>query len=300
MGSVFRARHVKLPRWFAIKVLHPRLVDNAKVRRRFEREAELAGRLAHKNVVGVVDFGEVDGISYLVMELAPGRPMCELLCAPFAHDRAVNLIGQILDGLDHAHTRGLVHRDLKPENVMVENVDGTEVARIVDFGIAVLHEADGERKDRLTTNGLVLGTPQYMAPEVATARAFDHRADLFAVGVMSYELLTGRLPFDGDGVTVVHANVHDATPSMRTRAPGAFVEPALEAFTHALMAKQPHHRPASAAAARALLARADQVRTPRPRVAVGMRPLTPPDPIALGSAQTQALATLELDTQDSE
>jgi serine/threonine protein kinase len=275
MGCVYRARHVRLERLFAIKLLHPRLRSDAKVVRRFAREAELAGKLSHPNVVGVVDVGEIDGAMYLVMDLATGARLSELFArAPFSRSRAVRIIRQLCDGLEHAHGRGLIHRDLKPDNVIVER--GSELARIVDFGIALLRD---EETDRITTEGIVLGTPHYMAPELASAASFDHRVDLFALGVICFEMLTARMPFKGSGVEVVYANVHDETPAM----PG--VDPRLEYFTRRLMAKRPDDRPASAAAARTLL---DDISDepddePPPRFTLRER-------VALGSAQTIALA----------
>src|SRR5688572_1252854 len=137
MGAVYKAKHVKVGRAFAVKVLHPKLLEDLKVAQRFEREAELAGRLRHPNVVGVVDVGETnDGLRYMVMDFAEGDDLAELLGeAPMPAPRIVNLTRQLLEGLYHAHEAGLIHRDFKPENVIVElDMHGTEVPRIVDFG----------------------------------------------------------------------------------------------------------------------------------------------------------------------
>jgi serine/threonine-protein kinase len=289
MGSVFRARHVRLPRSFAIKLLHPRLLSDPKVVKRFDREARLAGKLSHPNVVAVLDVGEVEGVSYLVMDLAIGPQLSALLpAAPFEPARAVRLLRQLCDGLEHAHDRGLIHRDLKPENVIVETQGDHEVARIVDFGIAILRDgADGE--GRVTTGGIVLGTPHYMAPELATGGAFDHRVDLFALGVIAYELLCGRMPFAGSGVEVVHANVREDAPPMAVRAPGVVVDPDLEAFARQLMARKPEARFATAAAARAALDQIEVAPSPSPPPR-----LTPREVIALGSAETVAVTTLPL------
>ncbi len=299
MGDVFRARHVRLPRLFAIKVLHPRLLSDAKLLKRFVREAQLAGRLSHRNVVGVVDFGEVDGVAYLVMELAMGSPLSLLMPeAPLEPARAISILRQLCDGLDHAHNHGLVHRDLKPDNVIIERNGDDEVVRIIDFGIAVLRESSGDTTERLTTGGLVLGTPHYMAPEVATGRPFDHRADLFALGVISYELLCGRMPFDGDGVDVVHANVSQDAPVMSSRAPGVRVDPRLEVFTRALMARDPTDRPPNAALARSLLddiASRVEPTTHVPADGHWQRTIAA-SAFALGSAETIAISTLEQPT----
>ncbi len=311
MGNVFRARHVKVGRSFAIKVLHDRLRTDPKILMRFAREAEIAAKLRHENVVGVLDVCEVGNEAFLVMEYAPGRTLAELIAAsaPFAHARAVSIISQLLSGLEHAHGLGLIHRDLKPDNVIVEHTPEREIPRIVDFGIAILRENAASRDSgRITTDGLVLGTPQFMAPELATGRAFDHRVDLFALGVICFEMLTGRMPFDGDGVDVALANVSASTPAMGVRVPSVHVDPLLEAFTRKLMAKRPDERFASAADARRVLdllatdpkaAARDLATATLPRkpssssspvvITPAERMHTPEEMAAIGSAKTQAL-----------
>jgi serine/threonine-protein kinase len=304
MGSVYRARHVRLPRSFAIKLLHPRLLSDAKIVKRFEREARLAGKLSHPNVVAVLDVGEVDGVAYMVMELAVGRCLSDLLEeAPFERARAIRILRQLCDGLEHAHYHGLVHRDLKPENVIVELQGDEEVARIVDFGIAILREGadDSSTQERVTTGGIVLGTPHYMAPELATGCPFDHRVDLFALGVISYELLTGRMPFRGSGVEVLHSNIREDAPPMAVRAPGIVVDSSLEAFTRQLLARRPEARFPTAAAARQALDHADRasraasdlVRAALASTRMSSRHITPLQAQALGSAETIAMSTLE-------
>ena len=258
MGAVYRAKHVKVGRAFAVKVLHAQLLEDPKMAQRFEREAELAGRLRHPNVIGVVDVGETpDGMRYTVMDFAKGADLATLLEeAPFRPARVLHLTRQLLEGLYHAHEAGLIHRDFKPENVIVEKDDhGVEVPRIVDFGIAILREG-GDSQDsagRLTTNGLVLGTPHYMAPEQAVADPIDHRIDLFALGIVVYEMLCGRLPFDGSGAEIARANLLLDPPAISERVPYLEVDPLLEAFARRLMAKKRDQRPATAKAARELL-----------------------------------------------
>ncbi len=256
MGTVYRARHARIGRVFAIKVLHRRLSEKAKLVRRFHREAEIAARLRHPNVAAVIDQGDTDdGLHFLVMELAPGRSLADLLGgAPMPADRAIPLIRQMCDGLQHAHDAGLVHRDFKPENVIVEaQGDGREIARIVDFGVAILRDDVGAEHDRLTTAGIAIGTPHYMAPEQVRGDALDHRADLFALGLVCYEMLTGRLPFEGTGVEVAHANLERATPPMGMRTPTAEIDPLLEELVQQLLAKDPAQRPQSASAVREVL-----------------------------------------------
>lgn len=258
MGAVYKARHVKVGRPFAVKILHKHLLEDSKVAQRFEREAELAGRLRHPNVIGVVDVGEsADGTRYMVMDFAEGEDLGSLLAdAPLPPERIIHLCRQILEGLYHAHEAGLIHRDLKPENVIIERDDhGVEVPRIVDFGIAILREvgSSADSASRLTTNGLVLGTPHYMAPEQAVADPIDHRIDLFALGIVIYEMLSGRLPFDGSGAEVARANLLLDPPAIAKRVPDLHVDPLLEAFARRLLQKRRDDRPATAKIARELL-----------------------------------------------
>ena len=258
MGSVYKARHVKVGRPFAVKVLHPRLLEDTKTLQRFEREAELAGRLHHPNVIGVVDVGETnDGLRYMVMDFAEGHDLAALLAeAPMPPERVINLTRQMLEGLYHAHEAGLIHRDFKPENVIVEkDTHGDEVPRIVDFGIAILREGgtSSDGTGRLTTNGLVLGTPHYMAPEQAVNDPIDHRIDLFALGIMIYEMLCGKLPFDGHGAEVARANLLLDPPLIADRVPYLEVDPLLEALSRRMMAKKRDARPATAKAALGIL-----------------------------------------------
>jgi serine/threonine-protein kinase len=256
MGSVYRARHVKVGRAFAIKILHLDLLDDSKLKRRFVREAELAGTLKHTNTVTVVDVDEFEGLHYIAMEYAEGPTLGDIISsqAPLPAPRAIALVQQLCDGLHHAHEKGLIHRDFKPDNVIVEAHDAREVPRIVDFGIAIVRDdASSAERERLTTAGITLGTPHYMAPEHVTGQAIDHRIDLFALGVVMYEMLSGAMPFDGDGVDVARANLLEDTPPMSVRAPNVDVDPLLEAFTRKLLSKAPDARFASARAARDVL-----------------------------------------------
>ena len=225
MGTVYRAVHIKVGRRFAVKVLHPHLLDNDKVVQRFRREAELSAQMHHANVVAAFDVGTTaEGLHYLVMEYVDGRDLATLMTeAPMPPPRVLSLLRQLCDGLHHAHQRGLVHRDFKPQNVIVErDADGVEVPRILDFGIAALSASADPDGERLTSRGIVLGTPQYMAPEQAVGDDLDHRVDLFALGVVLYEMLSGELPFDGTGVQVARANLMLDPPPISSRVPGSW------------------------------------------------------------------------------
>jgi serine/threonine-protein kinase len=245
LGRVYRARHTRMSRRYAIKVPFGEVAYDPKVRVRFANEAEAASRLAHPNVIGVVDFGETpEGLLYMAMDYAEGQTLAELIAqnGPLAREWVVRFTRQIAEGLAHAHDRGLIHRDLKPDNVIIER-DGDR-PRIVDFGLAIFREQEGGA--RLTTQGTVLGTPHYMAPEQATGQALDGRTDLFALGLIMYEMLCGKLPFEGSPVQVARANLSAPMPLISERVPGLDVDASLEAVCRTLVEKRPEDRPPSA------------------------------------------------------
>jgi eukaryotic-like serine/threonine-protein kinase len=287
MGSVYRARHIRVGREVAIKVLHDHLVRDPVMVERFEREAAIAAKLDHKNLISVIDFGETAGKQKLmVLELARGQNLAELVAqGPIEPARVMYLTAQILAGLEHAHAAGLVHRDLKPENIIVTIDDsGADVPKIVDFGIAVLR--DGSDGRRLTAVGTVLGTPAYMAPEHAKGFEVDARSDLFALGVIVFELLAGKLPFDGSGVEVALANITKDPPRIAERS-NVQVGPLLEAFMRRLMARQQSDRFQSARAALDVLELIDS----HPDVATDI--LLPRPPRLPSHAPMAMAATLE-------
>lgn len=254
MGTVYRAQAADGEhRSVAVKIMHPRLRSNTIQRMRFEREAELASRLRHKNLVQVFDRGVMpDGSQYVVMELVEGRDLAQLRReTPMSAPRVLRLMQQICDGLEHAHEHGVIHRDLKHQNVIVaRDPQGREIARIVDFGVALVQRS---RARRLTPALHTVGSPYGMAPEAAVGQPIDHRVDLFALGVISYQLLCGVMPFEGTGHEVVHQNLAAPTPWMAERAPGVAVDPLLELWTRRLLSKRPEGRFASARAAREML-----------------------------------------------
>ena len=247
MGTVYRARHTKLARNVALKVMHEHLMHEPKLLERFHREAKVAARLAHPNVAAVLDLGVTeDRKQVMVLELVEGRSLGELMEEALSLDRILRFVEQLLRGLEHAHAAGLVHRDLKPDNVIVEQAaDGREVARIVDFGIATLAQPD-ESVDRLTGTGMIVGTPLYMAPEQARAEPVDHRADLYALGIMLYEMLSGTSPFEGTAMEVAVAKMDKDPPPISVRAPDVVVDRVVVAYLDRLIARDPARRFSSA------------------------------------------------------
>ena len=197
MGRVYLGEHVKMNRQCAIKVMSPSLVNDAESAARFAREASNAARIIHPNVAAVFDYGESDGLIYLVMEFVDGEPLARILAreAPFSIDRAIDLASQIADGLGAAHELGIVHRDLKPDNILVTRTrGGKEVAKVVDFGIAkAIQEGAGEG---LTQTGQVIGTPEFMSPEQLLGDPVDARTDLYALGCILHLMLTASPPFN--------------------------------------------------------------------------------------------------------
>jgi serine/threonine protein kinase len=182
-----------LERKVAIKVLNPQLTRDEQFRQRFVNEARIQGSLRHPNIVGLHSFFEQDGIYYMVLEFAPGRTLKDLIAAegPLSEARARKILAQILDALAYAHDRDVIHRDIKPSNIMIDKDDRVKV---MDFGIARIM-SDGH----LTKTGFKLGTLYYMSPEqILTPREVDHRTDIFSAGIVLYEMLTGRLPYNTD------------------------------------------------------------------------------------------------------
>jgi tRNA A-37 threonylcarbamoyl transferase component Bud32 len=223
MGAVFRARHLLLKRDVAVKVLHPELGANPDVSKRFDREAQSAARLDHPNIIPVTEFGSTDdGMKYMVMQLLSGKELGELMGRPLDPLRAIDLEIQILRGLEHAHNNGVVHRDLKPENVFVTtDHDDEEILKLVDFGIAKIIDEDEEDDSQpLTRMGLVFGTPHYMSPEQATGSLVDHRTDIYSAGILLYQMLAGRLPFDHeDPVSLIRMQVSVDPPPLPKTVP---------------------------------------------------------------------------------
>lgn len=204
MGAVYRAKHIHMQKDVALKVLHQTMSSNSEVVKRFEREAVAAGRIQHPHVAGASDFGRLaDGSFYLVLEYIGGQSLGGLMEEVGAMDpaRACRIAIQIASALSAAHAEGIVHRDLKPENVMLPRGDHEgDIVKVLDFGMAKMAETDDTAATKLTMHGAVYGTPAYMAPEQAAGNEVDHRADLYALGLMLYEMVAGEPPFTSDQV----------------------------------------------------------------------------------------------------
>jgi serine/threonine-protein kinase len=237
MGGVYRARDDLLERKVALKVMNPEVAVDPSYVSRFHREAKAASRLDHPNSMRVIEFGaEPDGLLYIAMEYLEGRDLYKVIHEdwPLSEARIADVMMKALAAISVAHEMGVIHRDLKPENIMIldrKDDEGQDIVKVCDFGIAKITETDkdpgapeGAPKTagtKLTTAGLVVGTPEYMSPEQARGEKLDARSDLYAMGIILYQLLTGRTPFMGESplaVVLAHVNEEPAAPS--THYPG--------------------------------------------------------------------------------
>jgi len=246
MADVYRAHDPHIDRPLAVKVLKAEFREHAEYAARFLREARAAGALSHRGIVTVYDVGEVDGFPFIVMELLDGEPLSDTLKRGALQPSQVIGIGlQLADALAYAHGQGVIHRDIKPSNIML-SPDGTTI-KLLDFGIAQLAEADPlfEEQSFRTQIGQVIGTPRYMSPEQALGQEMDARSDLYSVGVVLYEMLSGRRAFAGGSVATLTAQIVNTDP-----APLAEVAPnvprGIQFIVHKAMAKQPAQRFADA------------------------------------------------------
>src|SRR6478736_6009913 len=280
MGIVYRATQLALDRTVAIKVLHHEFAADAHFAERFAREAKAASRLDHPNSIHVFDFGqEPDGLLYLAIEFVEGFDLFEWLAdhSPVAPRAIVDLLSQVLAALAVAHDMGVIHRDLKPENIMI--VRGTsdegrevDVVKVCDFGIAKILQpatepssAPTEPRRKRSSTGLIVGTPAYMSPEQARGEQLDARSDLYAVGIVLYELLTGNVPFEAEtplGFALKHVSEPPARPSARV----ASVDPELEAICLQALSKNPADRYQNAREMRLALQRFASKLAPLPLV----------------------------------
>ena len=250
MGEVYKATHVTLDMPVALKILKKTLLADSAIVGRFHQEARAASRLRHRNVIAVTDFGQTDdGTLYMAMEYIDGKSLGRLIAEekPLAERRIVHICGQILSALEEAHASRILHRDLKPENVMVESRRSElDLVKVLDFGIAKL-QAPEEQRAALTKTGIVCGTPGYMSPEQWSGEPLDARSDLYSVGVILYEMLTGRLPFEAK-TPVEMARAQLSGPPVRpsVRRGGEGVSPDLEALVMRALSHDREERPARA------------------------------------------------------
>jgi serine/threonine protein kinase len=257
MGTVYRATHLLIDRPVAIKVLNPHFVEDEEAQERFRREARAAGRLQHQNAVAVTDFGRTgEGLVYIVMELLVGRSLREVLAreAPLDAARAVSLMLQISAAVAAAHEARVIHRDLKPGNIfVVQRKHAPPVVKVLDFGIAKLAadaiEDEEDDQQTLTKVGVMIGTPRYMSPEQCDGVKLTPASDVYSLGIILYEMLTGTTPFSGSTALAIAMKHSKEIP----RAPREFVSsipaPLEEVVLHALE-KKPDNRPPDAGAFR--------------------------------------------------
>ncbi len=268
MGSVYRALQISLEKRIAVKILHSHLRSDGNFVERFHREAKAASRLDHPNIVRVIDFGEdasddpvMNGRLFIAMELLEGRDLFQVIQDdfPLPRERTIEIMRQTLAAVASAHDQGIIHRDLKPENVMISvrtNDDGEAIdfIKVCDFGIAKMTERDAsdEESRKLSVHGLLVGTPEYMSPEQARGEKLDPRSDVYALGVVLYQMLVGRVPFEGtQPLDVALRHLADDPQPPRERVPDA--DPTLEIVCLTAMSKARDKRYQSAREMRAVL-----------------------------------------------
>jgi eukaryotic-like serine/threonine-protein kinase len=288
MADVYCAEDTHLGREVALKVLHRRFAQDEEFVERFRREASAAAGLQHPNVVGVFDRGKHDGTYYIAMEYLPGRTLKEIVAteAPLDQAGVVDLGIQILEAAGFAHRHGVIHRDFKPHNVIVDEVGQ---AKVTDFGIARAGASE------MTETGSIMGTAQYLSPEQAQGHAVTAASDLYSIGVMFYEMLAGRLPFEGDSaVAVALKHLSEPPPPISHYRPD--VHPALESVVMAALAKDPAQRWQSAEDFAAGLAAAGQQLAAGPAVGqdtAAFAPIPMPVPVEDEAAAPAAIAPVE-------
>jgi serine/threonine protein kinase len=245
MGEVYAAEHVHIEKHVAIKLLKAEIVSNKEAVSRFRQEARSASSIGHKNIIGIDDFGVMpDGRIYLCMELLNGQALNDMIQQPMPPERLLNIMIQTGHGLAAAHAKGIVHRDMKPENIFVTvGPSGEDIPKLLDFGIAKVAGHDGQ--NNLTRTGTIFGTPFYMAPEQALGQQVDARVDIYAMGVILYELFAGSLPFRGDsfmGILTQHITTEPEPVMQRAMKAGRSLPPGLADVIGKAMQKDPDKR----------------------------------------------------------
>ncbi|MFH2007323.1 MAG: serine/threonine-protein kinase [bacterium] len=286
MGVVYRAEHRLMRKEMAVKVLLPEYGSFEGIQKRFHREAQSSSRLDHPGIIHINDFGETeDGLLFIAMELLDGRSLTEVIRdeAPLSLERCTRIILQLALALDHAHGQGVVHRDLKPDNVMLlRKGEYDDVVKVLDFGIAKITQGDGAA-DALTEAGMVFGTPEYLSPEQAAGQAADARSDLYTLGVISYELLTGTRPFRASTkLELIGKHLNEKPEPMRKRAPELKLPAELDELLMIMLEKQPDMRIQSAAALIQQISGLEGVHT-------GPLPLWPTNTVTLTGTSIPAL-----------
>ncbi|HEY4238513.1 MAG TPA: protein kinase [Kofleriaceae bacterium] len=246
MGEVYAAEHIHIEKRFAVKMLRPEIVSNKEAVQRFRQEARSSSSIGHRNIIAIEDFGELsDGRIYMCMELLNGAALNDLIVQPMPVDRLLNILIQTGHGLAAAHAKGIVHRDMKPENIFVTITNqGEDIPKILDFGIAKVAGNDGQ--NHLTRTGTIFGTPFYMAPEQALGNPVDARTDIYAMGVIMYEVFSGSLPFQGDsfmGILTQHITSEPEPVAQRAAKAGRSLPPGLADLVMRCMRKNPAERP---------------------------------------------------------
>ena len=253
MAEVYRATDPEIGRTVAVKVLKHELSRDQQVVARFLREARAAGALSHPNIATIYDVGQVEGVSYIAMELVEGRPLDEVLQIQgrMPYERVLHLARQLADALAFAHDAGVIHRDIKPSNILVSS-DGL-TAKLVDFGVARIGEAEGAALVK-TQAGQLIGTPRYMSPEQALGLPVDHRSDLFSLGVVFYEMVTGKVAFPGTGLATLAIQIAQEKVEPIGQSIGDCPS-GLQFIVDKLLTKNPEQRIADGAALRTALDR---------------------------------------------
>ena len=248
IGTVLVAEHVELRRRVALKVLQDPIGDDPTMRKRFEREARTLAAMQHPHIVAIIDYGIWSGMPYLVMELLEGRTLGDLLHeeGSLPQARALAIAHQMLRALGYAHSQGVIHRDLKPANVFLQALpDQQDHVKLLDFGFAKFFGS--AVSSMVTGDGMVVGTPSYMAPEQATSGPLDQRVDVYAAGTVIFEMLAGRRPFEGQGLEVIRHRLVADPPALSAVRPDLGVSPELdEALSRALARKVEDRWPAIA------------------------------------------------------
>lgn len=286
MAELFRATDPEIGRTVAIKVLKQEYARDEQLGARFLREARAAGALSHANIATIYDVGQVEDVSYIAMELVEGRPLDEVLHAQgrLPYERVLHLARQLADALAYAHGAGVIHRDIKPSNILISS-DGM-TAKLVDFGVARVGEADGTALVK-TQAGQLVGTPRYMSPEQALGLPVDHRSDLFSLGVVLYEMVTGRPAFTGAGLASLAIQIaQDKVEPIGQRAGDC--PSGLQFIINKLLAKKPEQRFADGAALAAALDREIRALHEQPSARRGL-PLRVKLPLALVAVTAMAL-----------